>query len=574
MAAQLTLAFNDVPVSCPIQEKYHAIAPVLAGHRSIREQAHLLGESYDTVRRWLDRFRADGMRGLFPTTSFPRGPYTPERVAVTVLFFKCCAPSVSDREMARVVSVTTGHRIHHSTIGELLRRYAFWKHPEFRITYPVSPEPEARRAEMVRLRRQGWSEKTVARLLGCRRKTVRKWVRRFEEELEAGLASRPSGTRSPERKVTFGTIHAVLQLQRKYGYAGWFRIKGYLERDYGISIGQTTLKKVMQLNRRLHLAPRPPRPEPREPREGPPECRYPFEHTFIDLRYIDGKPEGVQLYSCLLLDGLSRTILAGSLTRQQDVGIVLRIYYLALLNWGCWENVTSDHGGQFQSHGFARVNERLGIRHTMYDKGHPWENLIEAQFGIQRRLGEYRWERCKTIEEAVEFHAELMRDHNRLPHFAHHKRNDGKHAPIEVLGETRGRRVEPADLHDAFSRKVWKRMVDAHGFIRVNRWRIYVEQGLARTPIQVTLWDGKLRAGYQNQKLAEYECAFDERARRPTSITRPTFHEHPFGSPQPELFDPLWVRDPQEQAPPKPRMMKAAAGGEQMHFRFRPELVR
>lgn len=67
---------------------------------------------------------------------------------------------------------------------------------------------------------------------------------------------------------------------------------------------------------------------------------------------------------------------------------------------------------------------------------------------------------------------------------------------------------------------------------------------------------------------------FDERARRPTSITTPTFHEHPFASPQPELFDPLWVRDPQEQAPPTPRVMKAAAGAEQMHFRFRPELVR
>lgn len=30
------------------------------------------------------------------------------------------------------------------------------------------------------------------------------------------------------------------------------------------------------------------------------------------------------------------------------------------------------------------------------------------------------------VEEAVDFHAELIRDHNRLPHYAHHKRNDGK----------------------------------------------------------------------------------------------------------------------------------------------------
>jgi hypothetical protein len=30
----------------------------------------------------------------------------------------------------------------------------------------------------------------------------------------------------------FGAIHAVLTLQKKYGYAGAFRIKGYLEQDY------------------------------------------------------------------------------------------------------------------------------------------------------------------------------------------------------------------------------------------------------------------------------------------------------------------------------------------------------
>jgi hypothetical protein len=200
--------------------------------------------------------------------------------------------------------------------------------------------------------------------------------------------------------------------------------------------------------------------------------------------------------------------------------------------------VTSDHGGQFRSYAFARVNERPGIRHTMYEKGHPSENLVEAPFGIQRWLGEYRRERCKTIDEAVAFHTELIKDHNRLPHCAHHKRNDGKHAPLEVLGAARGRRVEPADLHQVFGRKVWKRLVDAHGFIRVNRWRINGEQWLARTPVQVTLWDGKLRAEYRNQKPAEYECTFDERARRPTSIIEPTFHEHPFESPQPELFDP------------------------------------
>jgi len=61
----------------------------------------------------------------------------------------------------------------------------------------------------------------------------------------------------------------------------------------------------MALNRRIRLAPQRPRPEPteREVREGPPKSRHPFEHAFIDQRYLDAKPEGVQPYSCLYWKG-------------------------------------------------------------------------------------------------------------------------------------------------------------------------------------------------------------------------------------------------------------------------------
>jgi hypothetical protein len=57
------------------------------------------------------------------------------------------------------------------------------------------------------------------------------------------------------------------------------------------------------------------------------------------------------------MEGLSRTILAGSLTPEQEVGVVLHVYFQALLRWGFWEEVVSDHGGQFTSHDFQRVNK-------------------------------------------------------------------------------------------------------------------------------------------------------------------------------------------------------------------------
>lgn len=586
MPTQLALRFEDVPVTCPAQARYHAIAPCLAGLATPAEQARALNLGYSTVTRWLREFREDGLPGLFPATAYPREPYTSERVIVLLLYHKCCVPKASDRELARVIEAITGQRLHNETVKALLARYFFWQHPEFqqRLQYPVPAAPTARRAEMVKLQQQGWTESRIAELLRCTRKTVRKWLRRARQQLPtaSGATQQPlllelsRAPHRPQRKVYFGAIHATLTLQKKYGYAGWFRIKGYLERDYGICLGATTVKKIMALNRRLHLAPL--RPvlalAARDPRQGPPKSPHPFAHAYIDLRYLDAKPEGVQLYSCLLLEGFSRTVLAGSLTRAQDLGVVLHLYFQALLRWGLWQELISDHGSQFTSKDFQRVNQQLGILHTLYQKGQPWRNLIEAQFGIQARLGEYHWARCQSVAAAEEFHRELIRDHNRLPHYAHRLRNDQHRTPLEVLGAARGQAVEPAVLHQAFSRKFWQRQTDARGFVRVGRWRLYIEEGLPRTPVQVTYWDGKLRAEYETQQLIEYQCQWDDRAMRPKAISQPIVHASPFQSQQKLLFDPLWLREPVELLASASAPRKCVIASEQLRLYFGPELVK
>ena len=586
MSTQLALRFDEVPLSCPAQERYHAIAPILAGKCSPTKQAESLNLGYSTVTRWLREFREKGLPGLFPETQYPRDPYTPERVIVTLLYFKCCAPKASDFELSRVVTHMTGYRLHNETVKALLGRYFFWRHEEFRIAWSIPAAPEGMRQEIVKLRQAGWSDRTIAVLLRCNRKTVTKWWRRFQQSQQQPAPQKQMSlwcedlSRVPNttgRKVFFGAIHAVLELQKKYGYAGAWRIKGYLEKDYRIYLGETTIRKIMALNRRLHLAPQRPIAvaEARDPREGPPKSSRPFEHTFLDIRYLDAKPAGVQLYSTLLLEGLSRTILAGSLTTEQEVGVVLHVYFQALLRWGLWENVISDHGGQFTSHDFQRVNKRLGICHILYEKGKPWRNLIESQFGIQARLGEYHWQRCKTIEDAVEFHRELIRDHNRLPHWAHHRRNDGRHSPLEALGDARGKQIESADLQRAFGQRYSQRMTDARGFVKIGRWRIYVEEGLPRTQVQLSFWDGRLRAEYQSQILAEYQCKWGKKSARPTAISHPLHHAHPFQSRQMTLFDPLWIRYPMDLATKSfQRSEKKPIEAKQLRLYLGPELVK
>ncbi len=556
MTIQPMLPFADVPVTCRTQARYHAIAPCLAGAAEPKQQAKLLNLSYSTVSRWLRQFREEGMPGLFSFAGDGREPYTPERIIVSLIYFKCCVPKAADRELARVISHQTGHRLDHKTVKSLLERYFFWRYQEFQklIVYPILPDSQSRRREIVKLDKHGWSEQSITVLVKCHRSTVRKWLRRNQEEehlrvpLSRQLLDYPSSPLKPHRKVYFGTIHTILNLQRKYPNAGWFRLQGYLLKDHNLELGQTTLKKVMKLNRKLHLIPKFEKPVMEaEPKEPPPRSKEPFTYAFIDIRYLDAKPGGAQLYSCLLLEGFSRTILAGSLTSKQDVGIILRIYYLALLNWGLWRTIVSDNGSQFTSNAFGRANHGLGIEQHFCDKGRPWQNLIESQFGIQARLGEYLWQQCGNTEEAVEVHRELIRDHNRLPHFAHRKREDGKSSPLEVLGNNRGVEIDKTQLHQSFSRQVWQRRTNEKGFIRVGRWKIYIEEGLPKTPVELIYWDGKLRAEYRQEKLAEYNCRWNDKEQRPNNIEKPKHFETKYSSRQPELFEIGWFREPNEE---------------------------
>ena len=124
LTIQPILPFEDVPVTCPTQAKYHAITPCLAGRIEPKQQARLLNLSYSTVSKWLKQFRDEGMPGLFPA-GYSREPYTPERIIVSLIYFKCGVPRAADRELARVICSQTGYNLDHKTVKSLLERYFF-----------------------------------------------------------------------------------------------------------------------------------------------------------------------------------------------------------------------------------------------------------------------------------------------------------------------------------------------------------------------------------------------------------------------------------------------------------------
>ena len=86
------MKFDEVPITCPAQERYHTIAPILSGKCSPAEQAVRLNLGYSTVTRWLRQFREEGLPGLFPANQYSRGPYTTERVIRATAPFQMLRP--------------------------------------------------------------------------------------------------------------------------------------------------------------------------------------------------------------------------------------------------------------------------------------------------------------------------------------------------------------------------------------------------------------------------------------------------------------------------------------------------
>ena len=77
----------------------------------------------------------------------------------------------------------------------------------------------------------------------------------------------------------------------------------------------------------------------------------------------------------------------------------------------------------------------------------------------------------------------------------------------------------------------------AYGFVSVQRFYIYAEQGLARQRVAIWIYEGELRLEYQETILARYRCAYDQRQRRLRDVSDPTVYPTAFASPQLELLE-------------------------------------
>lgn len=536
--AQLQLHFVD-----QIQWRYEVIRPlVLFADRSATARAQETDTHPETVGKLKRRFEQQGMLGLIPDTievvTPGRRRRVPETVVEEIARLKGLYTGFQYRELARIIFYKLGERVDDKTV-KILWHQSLATAPQQLplLDYHSDPDRAHARLQVIQLYAQGWSKRSISRYLHVSRPTITAWLRRFEAEELAGLADKSRAPHAPARKTWLPLMIEVYHLQKRHPDAGRFRIWSLLARP---EISERTVGRVMALNKQLyddipHV--RSPGVK-RDPAPHPYKAHTPHEYWFIDGRKMDFALDGIKWWSLIVLDGYSRTMLAGAVTPTEASWGALLVLYTACLRYGVPKVLVSDSAGAYISEDFEAVCRRLQIHHEpiVSTQGESYKNLMETHFNIQRRLYDYQFSLTQTPAEFEQVHRAFMHTYNTTAHQGLLKEQFTPPIPLEVLGEAKGRLYTPDELARKFVQVLFPRTTNQYGCVTLHSYHFYVEAGVPKTQVLLWVYGEQLRAVLDNVILAEYHCRYDWRTRKVTAIRDGAFYPTRFASPQAALL--------------------------------------
>jgi transposase len=197
------------------------------------------------------------------------------------------------------------------------------------------------RLQVIQLYYQGWNKGSISRYMQVSRPWVDAWVRRFEVKHIAGLVDKSRAPHAPARKVWLPLMVQVYHLQKAHPDASRFRIWSLLARS---DISERMVGRIMALNKLVYDdIPHVPKQEGK-PASGPQPYKASHRHQyeFIDGRQLDGRVDGVKWWSLIILEGYSRTILAGAIAPTEATWTALMVLYTAYARYGAPHTLVSD----------------------------------------------------------------------------------------------------------------------------------------------------------------------------------------------------------------------------------------
>jgi hypothetical protein len=356
--AQLQLGFVD-----RTQWRYEVIRPLgLFAERTAQQRAHETHTHPDTVRKLQRRFRQQGIPGLLPenveVVVRKRTTRIPEAVRLEVDRLKSLYDGFHYRELARILSCTFGYHFDDRTVKKLWRQSPVSCQGRLELwDYHTHPNRYQARLQVIKLYYHGWDKISISRVLQVSRPTVDTWIRRFEAEHFAGLMDKSRAPHAPVRKIWLPLMVQVSHLQKAHPDAGEFRIWSLLARS---DVSVRTIGRVMALNRLVYDdIPHIRRPSVKPvPGPHPYKARYRHQYWFIDGRRMDFAIDGVHWWSLIILEGYSRTMLAGMIAPTEATWVALMVLYTACLHYGAPVSLVSDSGGASTSADFEAVCTR------------------------------------------------------------------------------------------------------------------------------------------------------------------------------------------------------------------------
>lgn len=516
------------------------IRPIILWGQTPKERGAETGVSPRTIYYRANLFDRAGMASLLPPEPPPPVPKVDKRslppdIRQEIVDLHAQYPGFSPHEIATICFVKFNRKPAPATIKLILASGPKLSTTERRYPrYAEMADGETRRRTVMRLHVDGWNAKSIAEYLDVSRTTVHAILRRFAEEQFAGMPDK-SHARKQLRKVDISTIQEIKKLSENPDI-GAYRVSAALE-QMGIKLSRATCGRYLAINRKLyHL---------QVPRKTRPKADMPFRaerrHQFwsVDIRYLDMHHLGGGMIYCIsILENFSRAILASAISRKQDTEAFFVVFYDAVRHFGVPEMLVSDNGSVFTSHDTRWACELLGIEKKEIKKGRPYQNYMEAAFGVQRRMADWSFEKAQTWNDLLAAHEKWMRDYNFQKHLAHEKRDDGCHSPAAVLQWIKGVQPEPELVYQAFSALCETRRLNKAGYARFRNFLLYGERNLAGETVQVDIFQDVLTLDYHQERLSRYSVEWQPDDHHLARVGSPRLYQHRYQSSQLELWQP------------------------------------
>jgi hypothetical protein len=311
---------------------------VLFQDRTATQRAQETGTHPDTVGTLKRRFDAQGMLGLVPETLevVPAGRRrrVPAEVVHELQRLKGLYEGFGARELARIIFHTLAHRIHHHTVQELWQELPPAAPQQLRLLdYHSHAERSQARMEVIALYAQGWSKRSISQFLQVSRPTINTWIARFEADNLESVEDKSRAPHTTVRKVWLPVMveiyHDKSAILMPAAFASGVcgaRVISRCARSSGS--WPSTDGSIRTSQARSCTAPRKPRRSPSL------QARAAHEYWFIDGRMMDFALEGHRWWSLIILDGYSRTMLAGAVALGSQLGGA-DVLYTACRRYGC-----------------------------------------------------------------------------------------------------------------------------------------------------------------------------------------------------------------------------------------------